>query len=831
LAPDEVLGIKYSMMSDALSQFGISADISREQLIEYVREFVSSGGLLTAAAESVMNTVGITLDYLNSVDLKKTNDNQNLLSLAGTFAPEEVTGIKRTMANDALSQFGLTVDMGKEAITEALREFVRAGGVLTDEMMRAAGITADYFNSIDQDSLNAVNTAYADLQRSVDAERTRLTNEYNTALDGINIQIENVTDSISKLKSLSDALKSTVNAIRPMERNEAKAQIEAALTTARAGGRLPNLDDISQALDVLKQQSTSGFTSSFDFAFEQAKTASMLGELGALTDDQLSTEERSLNALKDSKKSLEDGFKSEMIRLDKILEDAKTQIDFLNGIETNTKTIAEALANFQAAIKTANTSGSGSTGSGGSGGFSSFSFSGSGIKTKASDAEIKAFVEANINDPLKIYNKALELGYSSGDISKATGYSIGEINATTDALGVQRLSEAVTPGISATPAYGISDQLVSNFYQANKNDLLKVANTAQQFDINIEQLSRSIGVSIADINKFYDDNGLKRLDSRKGYSDGGFTGSGGKFQPAGIVHAGEYVFSQEAVNNLGLHTLDQLHETARHGRQEGYANGGLVGAQSIINRTDVNRTNSITDKNVIDARSLFEERIAANDIARELTKQHISIKDIVNTASALNSLNDTNSISILENVINAKHIFENRTVSSEVRRDLLNQANITSIVDKNTLTSARSFDQFRGFASGGYTGNTGTDDPVGIVHGREYVFSAPAVDNIGLNTLEKLHKAGKDGKPSGFAEGGFVGDDIGPVQIVESTRPNTVTTNNNQPIQLNQDDVVIVLSKVLKAVKEQGADLHRMANKFDAVTAPSGNAFRTEQKK
>ncbi|AKH37339.1 hypothetical protein [Nitrosomonas communis] len=695
LAPDEVLGIKYSMMSDALSQFGISADISREQLIEYVREFVSSGGLLTAAAQSVMNAVGITLDYLNSVDLKKANDNQNLLSLAGMFAPEEVTGIKRIMANDALSQFGLSVDMGREAITEALRECVNAGGVLTDEMMRAAGITADFFNSIDQDSLNAVNKAYANLQRSVDAERTRLTNEYNTALDGINTQIESVTDSISKLKSLSDAFKNTINAIRPMERSEAKAQIEAALTTARAGGGLPNLDDISQALDVLKQQSTSGFTTSFDFAFEQAKTASMLGELGALTDDQLSTEERSLNALKESKKSLEDGFKSEMTRLDKILEDAKTQIDILNGIETNTKTIADALQNFQAAINTANASGSGSAGSGGGGGFSSFSFSGSGIKTKASDAEIKAFVDANINDPLKIYNKALELGYSSGDISKATGYSIGEINATTDALGVPRLSEAVTPSISATPTYGISDQLVSDFYQANKNDLLKVAKTAQQFDVNIEQLSRSIGVSIADINKFYDDNGLKRLDSR-GYSDGGFTGSGGKFKPAGIVHAGEYVFSQEAVRNIGVGALDSLHESAKRGEPEGYATGGLVGtSKQLMVSNVINAMNRFADSSterhaLSDASIIHEHSDLRNkqEFIKEFEKEQKSISKIEETANALNVLNDTRSTSHIDNVINAKHIFENRAVSSETRRDLLSRANITSETNKNDLLSS-----------------------------------------------------------------------------------------------------------------------------------------------
>ncbi|MCP5743427.1 hypothetical protein NL353_26925, partial [Klebsiella pneumoniae] len=33
-----------------------------------------------------------------------------------------------------------------------------------------------------------------------------------------------------------------------------------------------------------------------------------------------------------------------------------------------------------------------------------------------------------------------------------------------------------------------------------------------------------------------------------GFSSGGYTGPGGKYQPAGIVHKGEYVFDQASTN-------------------------------------------------------------------------------------------------------------------------------------------------------------------------------------------------------------------------------------------------------------------------------------------
>ena len=42
-------------------------------------------------------------------------------------------------------------------------------------------------------------------------------------------------------------------------------------------------------------------------------------------------------------------------------------------------------------------------------------------------------------------------------------------------------------------------------------------------------------------------------------SSGGYTGDGGKYEPAGIVHRGEYVFTQEDVSRLGLSNLEAMH--------------------------------------------------------------------------------------------------------------------------------------------------------------------------------------------------------------------------------------------------------------------------------
>lgn len=58
----------------------------------------------------------------------------------------------------------------------------------------------------------------------------------------------------------------------------------------------------------------------------------------------------------------------------------------------------------------------------------------------------------------------------------------------------------------------------------------------------------------------------------KGYANGGYTGDGGKYEPKGIVHGGEFVFTKEATKRIGTRNLYKL--------MRGYANGGVVGGNT-----------------------------------------------------------------------------------------------------------------------------------------------------------------------------------------------------------------------------------------------------------
>lgn len=84
-----------------------------------------------------------------------------------------------------------------------------------------------------------------------------------------------------------------------------------------------------------------------------------------------------------------------------------------------------------------------------------------------------------------------------------------------------------------------------------------------------------------------------------GWADGGYTGPGGKYTPAGVVHRGEYVMPQTAVSTYGLGLMQAIH--AGRARFQGvgpprvrrgvaalsYAEGGLVGAGTTTLQNDM----------------------------------------------------------------------------------------------------------------------------------------------------------------------------------------------------------------------------------------------------
>ncbi|MDP8184413.1 phage tail tape measure protein [Phocoenobacter skyensis] len=110
-----------------------------------------------------------------------------------------------------------------------------------------------------------------------------------------------------------------------------------------------------------------------------------------------------------------------------------------------------------------------------------------------------------------------------------------------------------------------------------------------------------------------------------GGSVGGFTGQGGKYTPAGIVHKGEYVLTKEATSRLGINYLDYLNYQTRS-RPQGFATGGGVSVPTVhgrgISRSDGVKVNIINNGEQATANvSTKEDKDGNLEITVELMKK------------------------------------------------------------------------------------------------------------------------------------------------------------------------------------------------------------------
>ena len=329
------LSNEFTTLSDAATILGKSVAESRAFI---------SGVSFEGRSAFVDNAGGI--DALNQ---KAAFFAQNFLTDSERLAPAQ------EKLNDELKRLGLSTDLTKDQFRDLVQSFGKVNGISEDTLQALLNLQGGFLEvrntsealaaQAKEQARTQVNNAFSALQRSIDAERNRITEQYNAAVEESNKRIQGVTESIGKLKTLSDALKSTVNTIRPLDRDQAKQQIRDAITAARSGGDLPEADSLRSALSVLgNSQTISANSGSFEFAREQAKTANLVAELGSVTDSQLLLDERSLAALEDSRTRLDQGFKDEMGRLDSLLTQGQAQIDALNGIDTR---ILSAIRRFE----------------------------------------------------------------------------------------------------------------------------------------------------------------------------------------------------------------------------------------------------------------------------------------------------------------------------------------------------------------------------------------------------------------------------------------------------------------------------------------------------
>lgn len=339
--------------------------------------------------------------------------------------------------NEQLGKLGLSTDLTRDQFKSLVQSFGNIGGVseqmlqsllklapafvqvrTTQEQLAQATLDAARINQ--QAAISNLTPAYSSLENAVNKERQKSQESYQMAIDASSKSIQGVTESISKLKSFGESLKSTINSIDPMRSEFAKAQINTAIQTGRI-----DPDKLLSAVDSVKNIDSSKFTNSFDFEREQIKSAMLLGDLNDAVGAQVDKQQAQLNSLNTQKDLLDAGFKNEMSRLDGILETAKMQLDTLSGINTSIIDLAAAIGMFNRTISQAGMAPSigGGIISGNAG---------------ISNQQINVFLKTPGLSDMDIYKAAKENGVSFEQFSTATGKNLQDLYKWAEANGVPK---------------------------------------------------------------------------------------------------------------------------------------------------------------------------------------------------------------------------------------------------------------------------------------------------------------------------------------------------------------------------------------------------------
>lgn len=340
-ALDAMLGVMGTTGPQAFGAIGVASLDARERLIAL------AGGIESLASQ---------VDFFSA----------NFLTAAERIAPTQ------KMVTEQLAALGRSGITTTEQFATAVKELAASGALATEEgaktyaallalapAFKAVTDAADQLRAAQVQALrDAASDAVGALQRAVDARKTELAASFDDLMGRLDARIAASNTKISGLQALSSLLSGasfapTSAAASAMGRAQAQAQIATALAIAKAGGMLPSADSLGAAVAAATTDASSQFGSLADLQRDQLRTQNSIIELGAITDAQLSVEQRTLAALQDQRTLAQMTYAAEVARLDALVTSAQMQLDAINGVNVSVLTVAQALTQFTASVTAA----------------------------------------------------------------------------------------------------------------------------------------------------------------------------------------------------------------------------------------------------------------------------------------------------------------------------------------------------------------------------------------------------------------------------------------------------------------------------------------------
>ncbi|SSO45843.1 phage tail length tape-measure protein [Acinetobacter baumannii] len=233
----------------------------------------------------------------------------------------------------------------------------------------------------------------------------------------------------------------------------------------------------------------------------------------------------------------------------------------------------------------------------------------------------------------------------------------------------------------------------------------------------------------------------------QGFADGGYTGSGGKYEPAGIVHKGEVVWSQEDIRRWGgVGLVENMRKSAN---PEAFINNHAINntsAENVFNRSFLSSKAFNDNQNIS---NIFNQPTRENQIivnAFKPSKDAASRSEDVQSITNQYAGNNTSFSEVLDKSIQSSKSFN---ASKSIISSLSNSKVLNSNVSNSTVQNAEkellkevSIFKDNGFADGGYTGKGKKYEIAGAVHKGEIVWSQDDIKKWGgVDKVEQMRRA------------------------------------------------------------------------------------------
>ena len=456
---------------------------SFEQFPAYLQSIIQAMQQFRDASSDLTSVFGQQVDSIKEFERFAKSGETSAAAFQRLYGVFQIT-------NRVLESLGKSAKGANLATADLRESFVRlAGG-----MEQLQGYLTEYYEGFYTEAERTA-VVMADLQKEFDkygATVPKTREEWRKLMESLDLSTESGQQAAVKLYQLQGAFLSVTKSTDELRQaqqqavEDARQQVEEAYNREADAIRttIDRLEDFTKSVrnfrDSLYLDSELSTLSKYDqyqFArqrFEEVQAKAMAGDPEALA--QLEQSSRDFLEYSKAYNANNLQYQQDFDRVQSILNSAQAtaqnqlnaeqaQLSALNQmvsgilqVNDSVMSLSQAIANYNAAMMALQTAKASAAAGGGTGGNV-----GNGqtstpvgqtdvyqhtpsppVQTGLSQADIAAYVNANHNDPMNIYNAAIANGVSSSQVAAAGRWSQAEINAWADASGLARFADGGT---------------------------------------------------------------------------------------------------------------------------------------------------------------------------------------------------------------------------------------------------------------------------------------------------------------------------------------------------------------------------------------------------